>query len=177
MASIISKKIKNHTYYYYVESKRINGKPKLINQKYLGNAEKMLEKVLLAENPLGNRVLYSDAAEFGAVMLVYRSAWHVESAFKQMKNPKHLTVRPIFHWTDEKIRIHIFICVLAYRLCTLLIKELSDKGCPSVLTGSLMRWRASKGYKPSLMIQTIRAGWNRLHAEMTWPNRSSDYTS
>jgi len=45
-----------------------------------------------------------------------------------MKNPNHLAVRPIFHWTDEKIRVHIFSCVLAYRLCTLLIKELSEKG-------------------------------------------------
>ena len=45
-----------------------------------------------------------------------------------MKNTKHLTERPIFHWTDEKIRVHIFYCVLAYRLCSLLLKELSDKG-------------------------------------------------
>jgi transposase len=71
MASIIMKKIKNHSYYYYVESKRVNGKPKLVNQKYLGTAEKLLEKVQQAEKPLGDRILYSDAAEFGAVTLVY----------------------------------------------------------------------------------------------------------
>jgi transposase len=50
-----------------------------------------------------------------------------------MKNTKHLTVRPIFHWTDEKIRVHIFSCVQAYRLCSLLIKELSDKGVPTCI--------------------------------------------
>ena len=79
---------------------------------------------------LGKTVLFTDRCDFTneQIVLAYRSAWHVESAFKQMKNPKHLTVRPIFHWTDEKIRVHIFICVLAYRLCSLLIKELSEAG-------------------------------------------------
>ena len=79
---------------------------------------------------LGKTVLFTDRRDFSneQIVLAYRSAWHVESAFKQMKNPKHLAVRPIFHWTDEKIRVHIFICVLAYRLCSLLIKELSAQG-------------------------------------------------
>jgi transposase len=79
---------------------------------------------------LGKTVLFTDREDFTNEQIVtaYRSAWHVEAAFKQMKNPKHLAVRPIFHWTDEKIRVHIFTCVLAYRLCCLLIKELFDKG-------------------------------------------------
>lgn len=42
--------------------------------------------------------------------------------------PDFLTLRPIFHWTDPRIAIHIFICVLAYRLCTLLRKELHQRG-------------------------------------------------
>jgi hypothetical protein len=71
MASIINKKVKSYKYYYYVESKRVNGKPKLVNQKYLGTAEKVLEKVLLAEKPFQAQVLYSDEAEFGSVMLLY----------------------------------------------------------------------------------------------------------
>ena len=45
MASIIKKKIKNQTYYYYAESKRVNGKPTLVNQKYLGTAKKLMESM------------------------------------------------------------------------------------------------------------------------------------
>jgi transposase len=91
-------------------------------------SEEQLEQIRLEY--LGKTVLFTDRCDFSneQIVIAYRSAWHVESAFKQMKNPHHLSVRPIFHWTDEKIRIHIFTCVLAYRLCTLLIKELSDKG-------------------------------------------------
>ncbi len=45
-----------------------------------------------------------------------------------MKDTDHLTVKPIFHWTDDKIRVHIFTCVLAVRLCSLLQKELAGHG-------------------------------------------------
>lgn len=84
----------------------------------------------LQEQELGKKVLFTDRSDFTNEEIVnaYRSAWHVESAFKQMKNTEHLRVRPVFHWTDEKIRVHIFTCVLAYRLCCLLLKELNDKG-------------------------------------------------
>ena len=84
----------------------------------------------LQEQELGKKVLFTDRSDFTNEEIVnaYRSAWHVESAFKQMKNIEHLRVRPVFHWTDEKIRVHIFTCILAYRLCCLLLKELNNKG-------------------------------------------------
>ena len=79
---------------------------------------------------LGKTVLFTNRKDFTNEQIVtaYRSAWTVESAFKQMKDNDHLTVKPIFHWTDEKISVHIFICVMAYRLCCLLVKELFEKG-------------------------------------------------
>jgi len=79
---------------------------------------------------LGKTVLFTDRKDFTNEQIVsaYRNAWHVEKSFKQMKDTKHLTVKPIFHWTDEKIRVHIFTCVLAYRLCSLLVKELDENG-------------------------------------------------
>jgi len=45
MPSIIKKKIKGNIYYYYAESKRVNGKSRYVNQKYLGKAETLLEKI------------------------------------------------------------------------------------------------------------------------------------
>jgi len=79
---------------------------------------------------LGKTVLFTDRKDFTNEQIVsaYRNAWHVEKSFKQMKDTKHLTVRPMFHWTDEKIRVHIFTCVLAYRLCSLLVRELDEMG-------------------------------------------------
>ena len=71
MGSIIKKKVKKYLYYYYVESKRIDGKPKLVNQKYLGTAENVVKKLQTAEKGLSERILYSDCAEFGGVALIY----------------------------------------------------------------------------------------------------------
>lgn len=71
MGSIIKKKIKGKIYYYYVESKRINGKPKYVNQKYLGNAETLINKLAYMDTSLQERVLHSEVSEFGAVLLLY----------------------------------------------------------------------------------------------------------
>ncbi|MDR1538908.1 MAG: hypothetical protein LBU32_13110 [Clostridiales bacterium] len=51
MASITKLKIKNHYYYYYyyyyylVESTRVNGKPRIAKQKYLGTAENIANAI------------------------------------------------------------------------------------------------------------------------------------
>lgn len=84
----------------------------------------------ITETQLGKTALFTDRTDLSDYQIIsaYRSAWHVESSFKQMKDTDFLTVRPIFHWTDPRIAIHIFICVLAYRLCTLLRKELHQRG-------------------------------------------------
>ncbi len=86
-----------------------------------------LEKIQQEE--LGKTVLFTDRDDLGNEEIIgaYRSAWRIEEAFKQLKEVDHLTVKPMFHWTDEKIRVHIFTCVLAFRLCCLLKKELKMK--------------------------------------------------
>jgi transposase len=43
MASIISKRKGNKDYYYIVESARVNGKPRIVSQKYLGTIERIME--------------------------------------------------------------------------------------------------------------------------------------
>jgi len=78
----------------------------------------------------GKRAIYTSRHEWTSEEIVsaYNSAWHVESAFRQLKDTDYLSVRPLFHWTDQKIKVHIFFCVLAYRLCCLLNHELKDAG-------------------------------------------------
>ena len=45
MASIIKKTIRGRTYYYARECKRVNGKPKIVWQKYLGRLEDIITAV------------------------------------------------------------------------------------------------------------------------------------
>jgi len=39
----------------------------------------------------------------------------VETAFRNLKTV-HLELHPVFHKTDDRIRAHVFLCVLAYYL-------------------------------------------------------------
>jgi transposase len=91
-------------------------------------SEEALEKI--RHDVLGKTALFTDRSDFSNEEIVgaYRSAWLVERAFRQMKDTSHLTVRPLFHWTDQKIKVHLFTCVLAYRMCCLLVKELAKHG-------------------------------------------------
>jgi transposase len=42
MASVIKKRVKGRTYYYVAESKRVDGKPRMVKQWYLGSVEKLI---------------------------------------------------------------------------------------------------------------------------------------
>ena len=43
----------------------------------------------------------------------YKKLSQVERAFRSMKSVD-LKVRPIYHWKDDRIRAHVFLCMLAY---------------------------------------------------------------
>ena len=53
MASLISKLKKNKLYYYVVESARVEGKPRIVQQTYLGTAERVaaLSRTVLPRCP------------------------------------------------------------------------------------------------------------------------------
>ena len=80
----------------------------------------------------GKTILFTDNADWTdeQIVLAYRSQYHIEDAFKQMKNPHFLGWSPMFHWTDSKIQVHAFYCVLALLLTSLLQRELAQKGEP-----------------------------------------------
>ena len=49
----------------------------------------------------------------------------------------------MFHWTDSKIQVHAFYCVLALLLTSLLQRELAHKGEVSLPT--VTAWEALSG--------------------------------
>jgi len=84
----------------------------------------------LQEKKLGKSIIFTDHSDWSNEQIVsaYRSQHHVEDAFRQMKDTKYLSFRPIRHFTDENIRVHAFYCVLALTLSCLLNKELEQMG-------------------------------------------------
>src|SRR5207248_9000538 len=72
------------------------------------------------------------------LILAYRSQHHVEAAFRTMKDPHFVGWEPLYHWTDQKIRVHAFYCVLALTLAGLLHREAHRAGLELSL-GALCR--------------------------------------
>jgi len=58
----------------------------------------------------------------------YRSQSEVEADFRQLKDPKVVSFSPMFHWTDHKIRVHVFCCVMALTVARLLRREAERAG-------------------------------------------------
>ena len=50
-----------------------------------------------------------------SVVDAYKSLGHVERAFRNLKTVQ-LEMRPFYHKTDDRIRAHVFLCMLAYYL-------------------------------------------------------------
>lgn len=67
MASLIKKIKKGKPYYYVVESKRINGKPRIVNQVYLGAVTKILQTLQKKSAPVAQEVTLT---RFGPLALL-----------------------------------------------------------------------------------------------------------
>ena len=88
--------------------------------------EKELEEI---ENRFGFRILMTDRHHWSTVDIIesYHGQAKIEQAFKNLKNPYHLALKPQFHWTDQKIIAHHFMCVLGYLLAALVWREARRK--------------------------------------------------
>ena len=71
------------------------------------------------------------------ILFAYRGQSHVESVFRQLKDDEHLALRPQYHWTDQKIHVHAFICLLALLLARVIERDARRLGRLEGLSGLL----------------------------------------
>lgn len=78
----------------------------------------------------GKRILFTNRDEWttAEVVAAYRSQAEVESGFRQMKDPLVVSFSPMHHWTDQKIRVHVFTCVLALTIASLMRRDAQRAG-------------------------------------------------
>jgi len=89
-------------------------------------------RTALEEELFGKRILFTDktpeAASTATIVAEYRSQEAVAGDFRQMKDTKVVSFSPMFHWTESKIRVHIFSCVLALMVARLMVREADRAG-------------------------------------------------
>ena len=87
-------------------------------------ARKRLEQRLF-----GKRILFTNRDwPVPEVVAAYRSQSDAEFGFRQLKDPHVVSFSPMHHWTDTKIRVHIFYCVLALAVAHLMRRHAAQAG-------------------------------------------------
>lgn len=84
----------------------------------------------LCRKHYGKRVLITDQVSWTTkeILEAYWDQSNIENIFKDSKNRHHFAIQPQFHWTDSKVRVHTFCCLMGLLLTSLLRKELAAAG-------------------------------------------------
>ena len=78
----------------------------------------------------GKNILITDRHDWSTDDIVKLSLdrYKVEKAFRQTKDDDLVSLMPLYHWTDSKIRCHILCCVVALAYIRLIERKLSNSG-------------------------------------------------
>jgi len=89
-------------------------------------------RAALEEEIFGKRILFTDKdknlASTATIVTDYRSQEDAEADFRQLKDPKVVSFSPMHHWTDHKIRVHAFYCMLALMADRPMVREADRNG-------------------------------------------------
>jgi len=74
----------------------------------------------------GKSFIFTNQNKWSTVDIVrtYRAQKGVEDQFKALNDREQISVMPMFHYTDQKIRAHVFISILALLITNLLYRKL-----------------------------------------------------
>jgi transposase len=123
-------------------------------------------KAALADELFGKRVIFTDRDEWSVADVVagYRSQSEAEADFRQMKDRRVVSFSPMFHWTDQKIRVHVFYCVLALMVARLMRRETERAGLPMSVRGLLS---SLAGIEETLLLYQGERGRPRARRMLT----------
>jgi transposase len=114
--------------------------------------------VKLKQDLFGKSIIITDNIDWPTIDIVEASLdrWQVEDRFRQSKNEDLVGVGPIRHWTDSKIRCHLFTCVVSM----VYLRLIEMKAAAAGITRSA---------------QDIMSDMHHLHSALLMPNVGSPY--
>ena len=84
----------------------------------------------LCDTYLGKNIIITDNEHWTTeeIIVSYRSQYIIEDVFKQMKDRKTGSWWPMFHWTDQMIRVHGLYCSITLLIRALMMKKIQNAG-------------------------------------------------
>ena len=95
MAKLFTLKIEDNAFTYSIDQTKLD-------------REKNLDGIYIIRTNVVSSKMNSEE-----VVLGYKNLCNVERAFRSIKT-MDLKIRPIYHYTDERVKAHVFLCMLAY---------------------------------------------------------------
>jgi len=112
----------------YLKNKGLHG---LLRVKIKGHRLmccKALRPFQKREKSFGKVILFTDRDELSSRQII--DAYHgknvLEENFKFLKDRHYLHFEPVYHWTDQKIKVHALMCVLGLILVKLLLYRIAQ---------------------------------------------------
>src|SRR3954466_1981873 len=119
MASLLKKAIRGKTYYYARECRRVDGKPKIVWQQYLGRADDIIAALTRPAAPATTAPEKAVVTEFGAVLALYdvaqrlRLVEHIDRHVPARRGPRgpsvgqYLLVAALNRCLDPRSKVQI----------------------------------------------------------------------
>ena len=78
--------------------------------KNIGYTVSSEKKNRIAHKYFGKKLIVTDRDDWSTedIVATYRDQDCIEKIFKSTKNNGHFSIRPQYHWTNQKIRVHVF---------------------------------------------------------------------
>ena len=86
----------------------------VLNEKRIGILKKLAGRFLVVTN--------TDLPE-DEVVSAYKEQWQIERSFRTIKS--FIEIRPVYHRKEERIKAHVFVCVLSLLLSRIIEKRLT----------------------------------------------------
>lgn len=114
----------------------------------------------------GKNIIVTDRHDWSTDEIVRASLdrYIVEQAFRQSKDHELVRVRPMYHWTDSKIRCHLLTCVMTLTLLRLIELRLHNAGLDMTANEAM---RHMRGLHSCLCFQTKKKNPQRMLEEPT----------
>jgi len=84
----------------------------------------------ITANLYGKRILVTCRDEWldEEIIAAYQGQGNCDAGLQALENPHHNAVHPQYHWTDQKIKVHTFICLIGLLLSQILWKKAREAG-------------------------------------------------
>lgn len=121
---------------YQFDLEKEDGKPKFVFRKDYYRISRHIDR-------FGKNIIVTDHTDWSTDEIVRASLdrYLAEEAFRQSKDDELVRVVPMHHWTDGKIRCHIFTCMAALTYLRILENRLAQAGIPQTASAAMESMR------------------------------------